>query len=84
MRAMTRRNLADPDGMALIQAHWEAMAIPRIANALGIAEANAAVVVSFILGLTVADSFIGITQLSRMSEDELAAPVLDRYFRPRP
>jgi AcrR family transcriptional regulator len=84
MRATTRRYLTDPDSTALIRSHWETLAIPRIATALGIHESAAAAGVACLIGITFADSLLGITQLHQLSTDELVAlatPVLEAYFQ---
>jgi hypothetical protein len=48
-------------------------------------ETNIAALVSHLLGLTIADTMLGITRLHEMNEDDLVAlvaPVITRYLIP--
>jgi AcrR family transcriptional regulator len=84
MRTLARQNLAEPEGLALTRAHLQSLVIPRIATTLDIPPANAAAGFASLLGITWADSLIGVTQLTQLSADALVAlivPILNAQFR---
>jgi AcrR family transcriptional regulator len=86
LRAMARSTYGDPDGTSMARSHTEAVLIPRFADALGVPEVNVAAALSHLIGLTLADTVLGIRQLNHATEDDLVAlvgPVISQYLTPR-
>lgn len=85
LRAMLRRALSDPGGATMMRTHFDSVVIPQMAHELEVPETNIAALVSHLLGLTIADTMLGITRLHEMNEDDLVAlvaPVITRYLIP--
>jgi AcrR family transcriptional regulator len=85
LRAMARSTYGDPDGTTMARSHTETVLIPRFAGALGVPEINVAAALSHLIGLTLADTILGIGQLRHASEDDLVAlvgPVISHYLTP--
>jgi AcrR family transcriptional regulator len=87
MRAVARRTYGDPDGTSMARSHLETVLIPRFAGALKVPETNVAAALSHLIGLTLADTLVGVRQLNHLSEEELVAlvaPAISQYLAPRP
>ena len=69
----------------MTRSHTETVLIPRFAGALGVPEVNVAAALSHLIGLALADTVLGIRQLSHATEDDLVAlvgPVISEYLTP--
>jgi AcrR family transcriptional regulator len=87
LRAVTRRIYGDPDGTGMARSHLETVLIPRFADALKVPESHVAAALSHLIGLTLADTLVGVRQLNHLSEDELVTlvePAISQYLAPRP
>jgi AcrR family transcriptional regulator len=85
LRARARQTYGDPDATSMTRAHLETVLIPRFANALQLPEANVAVALSHLIGLTLLDTVVAVEQLSKLSDDDLIAlaePAISRYLAP--
>jgi hypothetical protein len=71
----------------MARSHLETVLIPRFADALKVPESHVAAALSHLIGLTLADTLIGVRQLNHLSEDELVTlvePAISQYLAPRP
>jgi AcrR family transcriptional regulator len=85
LRAMARSTYGDPDGTSMARSHTEAVLIPCFAGALGVPEVNVAAALSHLIGLTLADTVLGIGQLNHATKDDLVAlvgPSISHYLTP--
>ena len=81
LHALLRRAVSEPDQTALLRSHAETVLVPRIASALGIPEINVAAAFAQLIGLTIADTFIGIGPLTHATEDQIVTLVTPAISR---
>lgn len=83
LRALIRQAFSEPDGTRILRAHLETVVIPHLTKSLELPEVNVAAALSHLIGLTIADSMIGVRPFTQMTEDDLVAliaPVISRYL----
>ena len=81
LHALLRRAVSEPDQAALLRSHAETVLVPRIASALGIPELNVAAAFAQLIGLTIADTLIGIGPLTHATEDQIVTLVTPAISR---
>jgi AcrR family transcriptional regulator len=81
LHALLRRAVSEPDQTALLRSHAETVLVPRIASALGIPELNVAAAFAQLIGLTIADTLIGIGPLTHATEDQIVTLVTPAISR---
>jgi AcrR family transcriptional regulator len=85
LRALARGWFGDPAGTALLRAHVDSVVIPALAAALHVSKINTAAAYAHLLGLVIADTFMGVDRIRTASEDEivaLVAPAIRHYTDP--
>ena len=85
LQARARQTYGDPDGTNITRTHLETVLIPRFARALDVPEANVAAALSHLIGLTLLDTLLGVSQLNDLSDDDLVAlirPAISLYITP--
>lgn len=84
LRATSRQVFSEADSVHLLRSHWESIVIPQIATRFHLPEHRAALAVAGLFGITFADSYVGLSALQTMSDEDLVAlatPVVDLYLR---
>lgn len=85
LQAMARRAIGDPDSAALMRNLVENLLLPRVAQILGVPEANVAAAISHLLGLMLAATVLRVAPLATATDEELVelvSPAVARYLKP--